>query len=353
MAIDPAAWRGRIRVLSLAALVLLVPLSVGTLLKLGRAVHGQKQAAMSLGCRENLMQLGVAMRQYSVDADGHLPPPERWGDCLLERVGSDTVFSCPADPARARTSYALNAAAARGRLDALLDPPGVPLLYDSARRMWNARDPLPELCNPPRHTVRSEDGRSRVLANNVLFADGSVRLCGPYDALGEAAWPESASPDEPDVEQCPPFVGASLLFVGPAALGLRTEYPAGWRAVREGASVTFAPEGGAGERVTLRRAEDVPASPTEGLPPEAQIVRRFRVDVSVRGDWPVVAEGVEVSAGGLRKARVVVPVEPRLLVVLAAPEGQWNGLEPALYLPLASLQLEGRASATPESETGP
>lgn len=310
--------------------MLVAPLTVGVWLRLGRAVHRQKQAGYARQCHENLLQLGIALRQYAIDADDRLPPAEAWADCVLDRVGRDTAFACPADPTHARTSYALYAGATRGRLGSLLAPDTVPLLYDSDRRLWSARDPVPEPASPPRHLG----------ANNVLFASGAVRPCAPYEALGEAGFERTGTAEEPEVERCPPYPGATRLCVAPTSLGFRTEYPADWAVTLAPGELVLAPADSPNVRVTFRRGDSVPTAPADGLPPDAQLIRQFRIDVSLRADFPTVAEGVEIVADGVHKARLVVPVEPRLLVVLAAPEASWEGLRPALFLPLASLQLD-------------
>lgn len=330
-----AALARRTRILALVLLVACLPLAGMAFLKLGRAVHRQKLAGYTHRCRENLAQLGATARQYAADWDDRLPPSDTWADALSEQMGDRTAFACPADPTHAATSYALNAGACAGGLGSILEPTMTPLLYDSDRRLWNARDPSPTLCNPPRHQG----------ANNVLFADGSVRAIRAGEPLGEAAWAREGISEDLEVDVLPPWSGPTLLLDAGGRLGLRTERPAEWTLTREAALVRFADPEDDSIRVELRRGADVSTDPSAGVPTEVTVLRRFRVDVSRSRDFPLVAEGIEVRSGRLRKVRIAIPSEPPTLYTAAAPEERWESLRPALLLPLAALEIRVAESA--------
>ncbi len=257
-------------------------------------------------------------------------------------AGAGEGVHCPADTSRARSSYAFYAALG-GIAPADADSPAdTPVLYDSARGLWNARDGNPEPCSPARHNG----------FNNVLMADGSVQARAPYEpfslVLGQAG--SESAPDGRIV--APAFAKPTLLCVS-RELGCRLEYPADWTLDSSDGAITCRASAGSGARSALERHASVPEGPTSDLPPEAVIEEEFRVEIAVLGDFPVTCDGAAVRIGDEVERRVLVPVSPPLLIRMRATDQGWETSGPALYLAVGSLQVEpalpGEGAASEEA----
>jgi hypothetical protein len=146
-------------VLSLIAILLgLVVIPAAMLLP---ALTSAKQKAQRINCVNNLKQLGLAVRMYSVDNRDVFPPAGTWCDAIQKEVGSQKVFQCPAAP-RQRCAYAFNVRLGDKRVGGV--NPATVMIFESDAG-WNANGG-PELMRKP-----SRHGRMFIVA----LADGSVQ----------------------------------------------------------------------------------------------------------------------------------------------------------------------------------
>lgn len=146
-------------VLSLiAVLVGLVAIPAALLLP---ALAKAKQKAQRIHCVNNLKQLGLAVRIYSVDNQDQFPPATTWCDAIQITVGSPQVFQCPLAPGQ-QCAYAFNTKLA-GKKTGEVNPETVMVFESDAG--WNANGGSELMLDPSRH------GQVFV----VGFADGSVR----------------------------------------------------------------------------------------------------------------------------------------------------------------------------------
>ncbi len=314
---------------SCVAALLLLPLMVAAVLRARTAVHRQQTVGHAALCRENLGRLGAAFGQYALDNAGRYPPADAWADSLLSYTGGEDAFRCPADPKRSRSSYAFYAALGGLAEDDLDSPADTPVLYDSMRGLWNARDSRPEPCSPARHNG----------FNNVLMADGAVVARAPYAPFSLALGAAGFESEEGARTVAPAFPGPTLLCVSPE-LGVRLEYPADWTVERSERALTFRPPGGAEGLYALERHADAPNAPAAGLPADAVIEEEFQVEIAVLGSFPMRCAGAAVREGDELERRVVVPVSPPLLLRMRGTDAVWEANEAALYLVVGSLQVE-------------
>jgi prepilin-type processing-associated H-X9-DG protein len=137
------------------------------------AIARAKQRAQSINCVNNMKQLALAVRMYTLDHNDQLPPAATWCDAIQGDAGSSKVFQCPAEPSR-RCSYAFNAKL-DGKNEKEVNPQTV-LLFESDAG-WNGSGGANAL-KPHQHSNR---------AVNVAFADGSVHQ-RPRSQLGTLRW---------------------------------------------------------------------------------------------------------------------------------------------------------------------
>jgi hypothetical protein len=152
-------------------LLLMIPLQAAILLP---ALAKAKQRALTIQCVNNMKQLTIAVRMYSGDNAGHLPPAKTWCDAIKPFAGSDRVFKCPAANPGDRCDYAFNS-----RLDGMDEKdinPNTVLLFETEDG-WNANGGQ-ELMPP-----RSRHGRLYVVA----LADGSIQQ-STADQLSRLRW---------------------------------------------------------------------------------------------------------------------------------------------------------------------
>jgi len=116
-------------------------------------------------CLSNMIEVYKATKIYAADHGEHLPPAESWCDAL-ERpyLGTQAFFYCPEQPTA--YGYAMNSDLSGARLDAVTDPHGTPLYFESDAGWPNAADPVLSLPDPPRHPV----------GNNLIFPDGHYEV---------------------------------------------------------------------------------------------------------------------------------------------------------------------------------
>jgi len=118
-----------------------------------------KAKAQSISCVNNLKQIGLATRIYSLD-NADTFPTEKWCDLLRADLGSTNVLICPARQG-IRCGYAYNSNLL-GRADAEVDP-GTVMFFESDAG-WNAVGGPELMIRQPRHLGLV----------NVCLADGSV-----------------------------------------------------------------------------------------------------------------------------------------------------------------------------------
>jgi len=319
---------------SLVGIVLALPLVVAAAVKLTRAVYRERDSAYVDACLANLSELGAAIEQYTLDHDGRTPPSQVWADAALAVMGREQPFCCPSDPSHSRNSYAFSDQLTAGALDEVANPHDVPMVYDSRRGLWNARDTSPEFCVPPRHGAY----------NNALMADGSARSFASYDAWAAPQFRRGTSTESEEVEPLPAYDGPTLLY-GDAS-GLRAEYPSDWQARPVPHGVRFGPADrpSASCEIVVGGSSAESEPPEEPLPPQAQVVTTWKTSMApVPGEFPVTCPVREYTYDGRRVCRLSVPTRPSVRVTVAATEDQWEALRPALFVPVVSLRLRRAA----------
>ena len=137
--------------------LLMIPIQAALLLP---ALARAKGKAQRISCVNNMKQMALGVRTYSVDHNGQFPPAATWCDAIQTYVGSPKVFCCPADPDR-RCAYAFNAKL-DGKKDNEIDPQTVMLFESEAG--WNGAGGAEKLAPLNRH--------SGIV--NVALADGAV-----------------------------------------------------------------------------------------------------------------------------------------------------------------------------------
>ncbi|MBE0542628.1 MAG: DUF4190 domain-containing protein [Verrucomicrobia bacterium] len=138
--------------------LLLIPIQAAMLLP---ALAKAKQRAQTITCINNVKQLSLAVRMYSVASDDRFPPAENWSEVIQHEVHANKVFQCPSDPSL-RCAFAYNRKLG-GLPEDEINPQTV--LFFESDAGWNAAGG-PELFSPHKHS------RTSVI---VGFADGSVR----------------------------------------------------------------------------------------------------------------------------------------------------------------------------------
>jgi prepilin-type processing-associated H-X9-DG protein len=145
-------------VLSLIAMLLgLVAIPAALLLP---ALAKAKQKAQTIHCVNNLKQLGLAVRMYTVDNKDKFPPPETWCDAIQMNGGSPKVFQCVVAP-DLRSGYAFNARLSGKKADEV--NPQTVMIFESDAG-WNASGGPELMFKSSRHGKRFVVG----------FADGHV-----------------------------------------------------------------------------------------------------------------------------------------------------------------------------------
>ena len=315
---------------SLVGIALALPLVAVAAVKLSRAVYRERDSAYVDTCLANLAELGAAVEQYTLDHEGRVPPSATWADATLRVLGREQPFCCPSDPSRTRNSYAFNDRLTAGTLGEVENAHDVPMIYDSRRGSWNARDAAPEFCLPPRHGVY----------NNAVMADGSARSFASYDAWAAAQFRRGTSTESEEVEALPAYDGPTLLY-GDAS-GLRAEYPSDWQVQPVAGGVRFGPaDRPAASCEIMVGGASVESEPAEEpLPPQAQVVATWKTSLApLAGEFPVTCDVREYTYDGRRVCRLSVPTQPPLRVAVGAPESEWESLRPALFVPVVTLRL--------------
>jgi prepilin-type processing-associated H-X9-DG protein len=167
-------------------LLLSIPFMAGlTLPALARAKHraqaisertqdlSPRLKAERVYCVNNMKQLALAVKIYTAEHNGQLPPAATWCDAIQSYVSSPQVFQCPSAPGR-RCAYAFNARL-DGKKEKEIDPQTV-LLFESDAG-WNGTGGADAL-KPHKHSGRTV---------NVAIADGSVRPV-PRSELDTLRW---------------------------------------------------------------------------------------------------------------------------------------------------------------------
>lgn len=114
-------------------------------------------------CLTRLLQLSSALEQYAQDYDDHLPPPERWQECIRPYLRSGGSLGCPDQPTD--QGYALYAP--KTAPSSSNEP--LPLLYDSSKPGPNAVDTKPLESLMYRH---SKQASPDILEANIAYSNG-------------------------------------------------------------------------------------------------------------------------------------------------------------------------------------
>ncbi|MGA9776777.1 MAG: DUF4190 domain-containing protein [Limisphaerales bacterium] len=138
------------------------------------ALSAAKQKAQAINCVNNEKQLALAVKIYSDDHNGQLPPAATWCDAIKTSVGSEQVFKCPAANSSSRCDYAFNARL--DGLDASKVAPNTVMIFESDGD-WNANGGPEKMIGKPRH--------ARVFV--VACTDGSVQQLREAQ-LGALRW---------------------------------------------------------------------------------------------------------------------------------------------------------------------
>ena len=123
-------WRASRRIPHLLLLIVIwIFLLTNVLLILAALFHFgcARLKARQVACLTNMKQLGVAAMQYAQDHNETLPPAENWESALKPYL--KTPLQCPS--VKLGTSYAMNQALSKKKLEALENPADVVLFFES------------------------------------------------------------------------------------------------------------------------------------------------------------------------------------------------------------------------------
>jgi prepilin-type processing-associated H-X9-DG protein len=145
-------------------------------------------------CQSNLKQLGLALIQYTQDADEKYPPGVNaagngWAGQIYPYTKSTYVYHCPDDPHNGSyVSYAENQNIVRQKLENFTDPASTVALYEFTT--LNCDPAMPEAVSAtgisaPQDSTR-HDSPQAPFALNFLMVDGSVKWLTPGRVSGGA-----------------------------------------------------------------------------------------------------------------------------------------------------------------------
>lgn len=149
--------------------ILLIPIQAAMLLP---ALSKAKAKAQCISCVNNMKQMGLAVRIYSMDNDDNYPT-EKWCDLMLSELGSTNVLVCPAHDGSS-CGYAYNSNLI-GREEGSFQPDTV--IFFESDAGWNAVGGPELMIQQSRHSD----------VFNVGFADGSVHQL-PATDLPSLRW---------------------------------------------------------------------------------------------------------------------------------------------------------------------
>jgi len=157
--------------LSAVMLLCFIPVMAGITLP---ALAKAKEKALALNCRNNMMQLAVAVRLYANDSKDQYPLPAKWCDAIQPYiVNSGKILQCASHP-EWRCAYAFNQKL-DGKNEKEVNSQTV-LLFES-QAGWNTTGGR-EAVAPHQHSKRTV---------NVAFADGHVEMV-PVSKLDNLRW---------------------------------------------------------------------------------------------------------------------------------------------------------------------
>jgi hypothetical protein len=167
------ASKGRLTGFGLAAAGVVVSL-ITTLLFMPMHKEGHRPyMPIRIHCVNNVRQLGLAVRIYSTNNHGLLPPAKTWCIAIQQEVGSTNVFQCRAK-ADLPCGYALNASLSGKRTDEV--NPQTVMIFESDAG-WNASGGPELMLKSPRHKKPLFALVNTHLTTGVFvvgFADGHV-----------------------------------------------------------------------------------------------------------------------------------------------------------------------------------
>jgi prepilin-type processing-associated H-X9-DG protein len=148
-----------------------------------------REQARQTTCLDNMKQLGLAMRLYSADYEGHLPPAASWNASIgsYVKAGGTGLFTCPSseDP---RAPYKMNRAVGGVSIFALQSPANTISLFD-ATPGGSVYGGSPDVA--ARHYSHGQD------AATFGFADGHVHVAPPAELRGAPWNPLLIAPKRP------------------------------------------------------------------------------------------------------------------------------------------------------------
>jgi len=137
--------------------LLMIPVFAAMLLP---ALAKAKERAQTITCINNVKQLSLAVKMYSLDAGDKFPSGTNWCDLIQTNVGMTTVYQCPANPGL-RCGFAYNSKLAdkkEGEVNSQT------VMFFESGAGWNASGG-PELFAEHKHS------RTKIV---IGYADGSV-----------------------------------------------------------------------------------------------------------------------------------------------------------------------------------
>ncbi len=143
-------------------------------------------------CQPNMRQLGLAITQYALDADGEFPAGVNargngWAGQLYQYVKSTSIYRCPYDEHQGSyISYAENQNLVRGSSNKLADPSTTVVFYEFTT--LNCAPSAPETVSAtgldaPQNSTRHDD---KTFGLNFVLADGHVKSLIPGQVSGGA-----------------------------------------------------------------------------------------------------------------------------------------------------------------------
>lgn len=154
------------------ALMAAIPFLVGAIsfvIGSSKPFFGARAMSRSSQCTSNLKELSRSVMLYANDYDYTFPPADRWADHVAQRTTlTSSWFLCPSSDAK--FGYAFNRALGKVRMDDVVEPTNVVLLFESDAEDRNKSGTQRDLAPPPKRHVGM---------TNVALADGHVRQYRP------------------------------------------------------------------------------------------------------------------------------------------------------------------------------
>jgi hypothetical protein len=151
-------------------LVLLLPITLAALMP---KIAQERNQGKMVNCRNNLRQLGMAMRMYANDQSDRFALASNWCDALQGYVATSSAFECPAGRSGLRSHFGYNARLG-GLEEDRINPKTV--MFFEIEGGWNISGGPDRALRQPRHFLI-----------NVCYADGSTEQVPAY-RLPQLRW---------------------------------------------------------------------------------------------------------------------------------------------------------------------